>query len=178
MRSAILTRLWRLAAPLVRGESAPRTLLALRLLNVLVFALVVGAAVALALTLVAEPFPQWLAYPFLFVPALPFFAMHVSETAVLCSVYVLLATSLAVIVLDGPRAHWAGLSLGLAHRPDARGRAVTVAAHGARRHRAARASRARDEGIASRHALGARLLGWFGLGATVFFVVLDDPTAG
>ena len=57
--------------------------------------------------------PQWLVFPFFFVPSLPFFAMHVSETAVLCSAYVLLATSLAVLFLDGPRAHWAGLPLGL-----------------------------------------------------------------
>ena len=54
-----------------------------------------------------EPLPQWLAFPFLFVPSLPFFAMHVSETALLCSIYVLLAISLAVLFGDGPR-----LSLG------------------------------------------------------------------
>jgi hypothetical protein len=40
--------------------------------------------------------------------------MHVSETALLCSIYVLLATSLAVLFLDGPASHWAGLPLGLA----------------------------------------------------------------
>ena len=39
--------------------------------------------------------------------------MHVSETALLCSIYVLLATGVAVLFLDGPRAHWAGIPLGL-----------------------------------------------------------------
>ena len=113
-RSAVLARLERAVAPLLRGLPAPRVLLALRLLNALVFALAVGVATALAVALVPEPLPQWLAFPFLFVPSLPFFAMHVSETALLCSIYVLLAISLAVLFGDGPGSHWAGLPLGLA----------------------------------------------------------------
>jgi hypothetical protein len=114
MRSALLGRLWRLAGPwLPGGGSAPRTLLSLRVLNVLLFALAVGTSAALAINLVAERYPQWLVFPFFFVPALPFFAMHVSETAVLCAVYVLLAASVAVLFLDGPRAEWAGTPLGL-----------------------------------------------------------------
>jgi hypothetical protein len=68
---------------------------------------------ALAIATVSEPFPQWLTFAFLLVPSLPFFAMHVSETALLCSVYVLLATAVAVLFLDGPHAHFAGLPLGL-----------------------------------------------------------------
>ncbi len=39
--------------------------------------------------------------------------MHFSETALLTSAYVLLASSLAVLFLDGPRAHAAGFPLGL-----------------------------------------------------------------
>ena len=101
-RSAVLARLERAVAPLLRGLPAPRVLLALRLLNALLFALAVGVATALAVALVSEPLPQWLAFPFLFVPSLPFFAMHVSETALLCSIYVLLAISLAVLFGDGP----------------------------------------------------------------------------
>ncbi len=95
-------------------SSAPTSLLRLRLLNALVFALAVGVAAGLAVALVAEPFPQWLVFPFLFVPALPFFATHVSETAILASIYVLLGTCTAVVCLDGPRAHWTGPPLGLA----------------------------------------------------------------
>jgi hypothetical protein len=114
MRSAVLGRLWEAVAPALLGLPAPRVLLALRLLNALVFALAVGGATVLAAATVPEPFPQWLCFPFLFVPSLPFFAMHVSETALLCSVYVLLSSSLAVLLLDGPRAHWAGVPLGLA----------------------------------------------------------------
>ena len=114
MRSAVLARLWQAIAPMLADEPAPRVLLVLRLLNALVFALAVGVATAFAVATVAEPFPQWLVFAFLFVPSLPFFAMHVSETAPLCSIYVLLATGLAVLFLDGPRAHWAGVPVGLA----------------------------------------------------------------
>jgi hypothetical protein len=173
MRSAILARLWRVAAPLVRGEPAPRALLALRLLNSLGFSLAVGVAAALALALVVEPFPQWLAFPFLFVPSLPFFAMHVSETAILCSVYVLLGVSLAIQSLDGPRAHWAGLPLGLATGLMlAGGRSpwplvplVAAVLLG----RVVLGSRGASAGV--RAALG--FWAGFALGAAVFFLLLD-----
>ena len=105
MRSALLARLWEAVAPFLGGKPAPRVLLALRLLNVLVFAVAVGVATALAVATSSEPFPQWLGFAFFFAPSLPFFAMHVSETALLCAIYVLLATAVAVLFLDGPRAH-------------------------------------------------------------------------
>jgi hypothetical protein len=113
MRSAVLARVWEAVAPLLRGEPAPRVLLTLRLLNALVLAAAAGVATALAIATVSEPFPQWLSFAFFFVPSLPFFATHVSETALLCSVYVLLATAVAVLFLDGPHANFAGLPLGL-----------------------------------------------------------------
>jgi hypothetical protein len=55
MRSAVLARLWRGVGPLLRGEPAPRVLLALRLLNAVVFALAVGMAHPLAAATVASP---------------------------------------------------------------------------------------------------------------------------
>lgn len=112
MRSAVLARLWRPVVPLLVGEPAPRVLLTLRLLNVLLFATTAGAAAAFAFATVNEPFPQWLCAAFFLAPSLPFFAMHVSETAVLCAIFVILATALAVLFLDGPRADWCGLPLG------------------------------------------------------------------
>ena len=113
MRSAVLARFWEAAVPLLGGPRAPRALLALRLLNVLVFAMAVGVATALALATASEPFPQWLGVGCFIAPSLPFFAMHVSETAVLCAVYVVVATAIAVLFLDGPRAEWSGLPLGV-----------------------------------------------------------------
>lgn len=114
MRSATVAALWRGAGSVLRGLPVSRVLLSLRLLNSLLFALALGVMTALAAACAAAAYPQWLCFPFLFVPALPFFAMHVSETAILCAVYVLLAMSLAILFLDGPRAHWVGLPLGLA----------------------------------------------------------------
>jgi hypothetical protein len=114
MRSATLARLWHGLGPLLHGQDAPHMLLALRLVNSLVFAAAVGLAAALSAACAGVPYPQWLSFPFFFVPSLPFFAMHVSETAVLCSAYIVLAASIAVLFLDGPRAHWAGVPLGLA----------------------------------------------------------------
>jgi hypothetical protein len=173
-RSAVLARLERAEAPLLRGLPAPRVLLALRLLNALVFALAVGVATALAVALVPEPLPQWLAFPFLFVPSLPFFAMHVSETALLCSIYVLLAISLVVLFGDGSRSHWAGLPLGIATGLMlAGGRSpwpltALVAA--------ALLGRAALGPPAARRPRRDALVFWggFGLGAAVFFVLLDD----
>jgi hypothetical protein len=173
-RSAVLARLERAVAPFLRGLPAPRVLLALRLLNALLFALAVGVATALAVALVPEPLPQWLAFPFLFVPSLPFFAMHVSETAVLCSIYVLLAISLAVLFGDGPRSHWAGPPLGLATGLMlAGGRSpwpltALVAA--------ALLGRVVLGPSAPLHARRNALVFWggFGLGAAVFFALLDD----
>ncbi len=114
MRSATVAVLWRGAGSVLEGRPVSHVLLSLRLLNSLLFALALGVMTALAAACAAAAYPQWLCFPFLFVPALPFFAMHASETAVLCAVYVLLAMSLAILFLDGPRAHWVGLPLGLA----------------------------------------------------------------
>lgn len=114
MRSATGSALWRALAPLLRGAGAVRALLALRLANAALFALAVGAAGALLASCAQARSPQWVVFPFFFVPTLPFFAMHVSETAVLCSLYVLLAACIAVLFLDGAKAHRVGLPLGLA----------------------------------------------------------------
>jgi hypothetical protein len=174
MRSAVLARLERAVAPLLSGLPAPRVLLAFRLQNALVFALAVGVATALAVMLVPEPLPQWLAFPFLFVPSLPFFAMHVSETALLCSIYVLLAISLAVLFGDGPGSHWAGAPLGLATGLMlAGGRSpwpLTALVAAALLGRAVLGPKA-----ALRPRRDALVFwGGFGLGAAVFFLLLDD----
>jgi hypothetical protein len=113
MRSASTARLWRAAGYLLQDQTAPFTLLAVRLLNASIFALMVGLGTGLAVGSSAVPYPQLSCLPFLFVPALPFFAMHFSETALLASAYVLLASSLGVLFLDGPWAHAVGFPLGL-----------------------------------------------------------------
>ena len=100
--------------------------------------------------------------------------MHVSETAVLCSVYVLLAVSLAVLSCDGPRAHWAGLPFGLATGLMlAGGRSpwpLTALVAAALLGRVVLGPPRRA--IPCRAA--AVFWGGFGLGASVFFLLLDD----
>jgi hypothetical protein len=185
MRSALLARVWSAAAPIARGRPAHRALFALRLLNAVLFALAVGAAAALALLLVAEPFAQWLVYPFLFVPALPFFAVHVSETAVLCGAYVLLAASVGAIALDGPRAHLAGPPLGLAtglmlaggRSPWPLGPLVAAVLAGrVLLGSTPRAESPDDAGSARVGRLREPLVFWvgFGLGATTLFLLQGD----
>jgi hypothetical protein len=112
-RSASAAALWGLTGRRLRHQSPSRTLLALRLLNASLFAVMVGLGTGLAVACSAGQYPQLLCLPFLFVPTLPFFAMHFSESALLTSAYVLLASSLAMMFLDGPQAHGAGFPLGL-----------------------------------------------------------------
>jgi hypothetical protein len=112
-RSATAAAVWEVTGRLLHDQPPARTLLAMRLLNAWLFAIMVGLGTGLAVACSAGPYPQLLCLPFLFVPTLPFFAMHFSESALLTSAYVLLASSLAVMFLDGPRAHGAGFPLGL-----------------------------------------------------------------
>ena len=112
-RSATSSALWRTVGPRLRGGSAARTLLCLRMLNALLFSLAVGVATAFAVACSTAPCPQLLCLPFLLPPALTFFATSFSDVALTCAAYVLLASSLVVTFLDGPRAHWMGLPLGL-----------------------------------------------------------------
>ena len=98
VRSGTATAYWRLLGHLIGDRSAAPTLLAIRLINALVFGLAVGAATALGIALTSVAYPQLLCFPFLFVPTLPFFAMMASDYSVLCATYVLLAASLCVHV--------------------------------------------------------------------------------
>jgi hypothetical protein len=107
------TRSWLLLRHYPTHLSAPGTLLALRLMNATIFAVVVALSAALAVWLTDVPFPQLMVFPFLLVPSLPFFAMHVSNYAPLVSGYVLFAVGVTVTMLGGRRRHYAGLLLGL-----------------------------------------------------------------
>jgi hypothetical protein len=174
MRSASVAILWRITGYALHDEPAPRTLLAMRLLNASLFAVMVGLGTGLAVACSAGPYPQLLCLPFLFVPTLPFFAMHFSESALLTSAYVLLASSLAVMFLDGPRAHGAGFPLGLSTGLMLAGgrsawplAAIVAVALVAR----VLLGPAREEGQ-----LRAAVVFWAGLalGGSVFYLLLND----
>jgi hypothetical protein len=107
-------RLWLGLGPRLRHLSPSHTLLALRFFNVLVFAGALAIGIAILVWLTDVPFPQFAAFTFLFVPALPFFATIVSNYAWLTSAYVLFSIGVLAIVLGGRRGHYAGLVLGVA----------------------------------------------------------------
>jgi hypothetical protein len=95
-----------------------RRFLAGRLLNAAIFAVAVAlAAGVLALTAGGFHAARLLVI-LLSVPTWPFFAMHFSNYATLASIYVLLIAGVCAVLLDRPRASWAGpilgFSLGLA----------------------------------------------------------------
>jgi hypothetical protein len=114
LRSATAAAAWGTVARGLRGASAPRALLTLRLAHALAFAAAVAAASAISVAWAAADAPQLLCLPYLLVPALPFFAVSLSDVALTMSAYVVLAASTVVVLLDGPRASAAGLPLGLA----------------------------------------------------------------
>ena len=107
---------WKLLAPALRPFGVPGTILAVRLANAVVFALFLGAAAMLLWLVSADvtPAPHSVCLALLLVPTLPFFAMHVSEFALLTSAYVMVAAISAGLFLDGRRVHLLGLPLGLA----------------------------------------------------------------
>lgn len=114
-RSATTARWWQWLRPLTAGRSAPWQLLIVRLANVWLFALCTALAAAILRLSAGGGVPEShvLAGTSLLVPILSFFAMPVSEFAVLCSVYVLLAACLAGLTVDAPHASWLGAPLGI-----------------------------------------------------------------
>lgn len=112
-RSSSAAAYWKVIGRYLQNPSAEQTLIAVRLVNVLLFGFAVGAATVVSIQCTAIPYPQLLCLPFLFVPTLPFFAMHMSNHSVLCAAYVTLSSSLTALFLDGSRAHWVGFPLGL-----------------------------------------------------------------
>jgi hypothetical protein len=112
-RSPVTTAFWNVLARWTRGQPLPRTLLAARGANALAFALAVALATLLVSTFTNDAPTVRAAIPYVVVPTLPFFATHLSEFAVLTSVYILLAACITVLTLDTPRGHHLGLPLGL-----------------------------------------------------------------
>jgi hypothetical protein len=113
-RSVIASSLWRAAMSVLPPTSMPRTLLMIRLVNALVFALAMGGAAAAMRRWAPGGAADLLPLVLLMVPALPFFAMQVSEFSLLADVYILLAASLSVLVADRPEAHRTGILFGAA----------------------------------------------------------------
>lgn len=112
-RSVTTFRLWTTLGRVMTHGSVQQTLFGLRLVNAMIFAVAIGLACGSVVWCTTASGSQLAWFTFLFVPALPFFAMHVSEFAVLTSIYVLVATAGLILFLGGPRSHYAGLTLGV-----------------------------------------------------------------
>ena len=176
MRSSALARLSRAVAPMLVGRPAPRVAArAAPAERAPVCDRRGGRDRVRRRRAGASRTPQWLTFVFLFVPSLPFFAMHVSETALLCSAYVLLATGIAVLFLDGPRARLGRGAARARHGPDARGRSLARGrSPGSWPSCSSAASLLGSSGAVS--ARGAALMFWGGwrAGALFFFLTIED----
>lgn len=106
--------LWSRLSPSVDGVPVPRLLLTLRLINVAFFAACVGFVAFAMVRWSGLPRPELLVLPLLFVPALPFFGMHVSNHAVVLGLYLIAGAGVLLLVLDGRHAHLAGPLIGAA----------------------------------------------------------------
>ena len=104
--------LWSLTAGPLADVTAEHALLALRLLNVLIFSAAIAIAVGAVAWLTDLPFPQLTSFAFLLIPSLPFFAMFVSNYSVLTSGYVVFSAAVLATVFGGRRGDYAGLLLG------------------------------------------------------------------
>jgi hypothetical protein len=113
-RGMAMDALWRSLGPMLKDLSPQKMLLALRLFDVLLFALTVGLSIAILGVVSGTRWPELLIFPLFFVPALSFFAMAVSNYALLMDAYVLVAAGVLLHFYDGPRAAWAGPILGIA----------------------------------------------------------------
>jgi hypothetical protein len=114
-RSAVAVKVWRvMAAAGARSLPLPDLLLAVRALDALVFAGVVGLAAWIVWWAASGRIGLWSMVGLAIIPTLPYFATMVSDWAFVASWSVLFAAGLIVLHHDGPRASWAGLTLGLA----------------------------------------------------------------
>jgi len=114
VRGAAVQWLWRAIPASLRTLPAPRLLLALRLVNALMFSLSVAGFFGIACGVGHCRWPDLLAIPIFLVPTLPFFAMTVSNYALLASAYVVLAAGIALDLRDDRDCAAAGPVIGAA----------------------------------------------------------------
>ncbi len=112
-RSSVTVPLWQRLSVLLRDLPAPWQFLILRLINAAVFSLAIAASVAMITLFAGARRPESAIALLLLVPTLPFFATYVSNYAPVVAAYTLIASACLILFVDGPRAHFAGIPLGL-----------------------------------------------------------------
>jgi len=96
-RSPLTYSIWSLLAYLYDFESAQGLLLSIRLLHLAIFCLAISALVSVTAKLFARKEEALVLLCAIFlVPALPFFAMHVSNYAVVTSLYLIASTAIPI----------------------------------------------------------------------------------
>lgn len=112
MRGGGVEWFWSALAPFFQHTPAPRLLLGLRLINVVWFAACLGWLFFSMSRWSGMAWPQLLAIPLLWIPALPFFGMHVSNHATLLGAYLVGGAGALLLTLDNRHAHLAGPLIG------------------------------------------------------------------
>ena len=171
-RSSLTARYWQVLGRILPEWPAPHMFLAVRLINATIFAAAVGTAAGMLVFFTSVPRPYLLAFPFFFVPTLPFFGMHFGESALVTSVSVLFAALVLLHFLGGRQLHWLGWPLGLV---------TSALVIGARNSLpmmplvatalALRVVMSRDRTIPS----AGIFWGGFGVGATLYWLVITQP---
>jgi hypothetical protein len=171
-RSALNVRYWRLLARGLDGAGPSATLLGIRVANSLVFGGVIGLACLLIFASGERQTGHLIPLALLLVPTLPFFAMHMSNYALLTSGYVLLAAGVAAICHGRTESAGVGFLLGL-------GISISMASSLSSLPMLAVVAAAVLAGIAGRANAGPRYLFWgmFVLGAIAIGVTPEgtDP---
>lgn len=111
-RSPVSATLWRAVDPVATHPSPAITLQRLRLFNALVFAMAVASAAALV-TWAGPVGSPWLLVGAILAPAVPSFAVMLSDWAFVVSWVVLTSASVLMLAVSGRRIGIAGLMLGL-----------------------------------------------------------------
>ena len=112
-RSSVTVPFWRRIGNRLNNLTVPRRLLTLRLINVAVFSVTIAVCTVMIGLLSTAKRPETAVGMLLLVPTLPFFGTYVSNYAPVVAAYAIVASACLVLFLDGPRAHFAGVPLGL-----------------------------------------------------------------
>ena len=107
-----LTEWWWDLVGMRHGQSVPHLLWQLRRANAVFFGLAAGLAVCVMSLTMTTATAAALILALLAVPTLPFFGAHFSDTAVIVAVSLLVAASIAGLVIEGGPTHWLGVPLG------------------------------------------------------------------
>ena len=108
IRGAGILWLWRAVSVVVGTLPIAHLLLALRLINTLLFASTVACYVLLVAWITGTRHPELWVVPLFLVPTLPFFASYVSNYSLLVDAYIVLAAGAIVLSCGRPRASIAG----------------------------------------------------------------------